>query len=193
MKAPHSALSRAGLRLGGTLLLVLFVTLLPRAHVVWLALPTLLLGVTTRCGQPPLQLARRVLLLEPFALGVALLALWQPEGLPRFLQLVARSTLSLWALVLLTSTTSFGDLLLVLRRLRFPALLVTTLALMYRYLWVLQEELVRMQRARASRTTGPLAKGLRWHLLSQLAALLFIRSSERAERIYAAMCARGWR
>ncbi len=69
---------------------------------------------------------------------------------------------------------------------------MTTLALMYRYLFVLMDEAERMQRARASRTfTKP---GLRsWKTLGTVVGQLFVRSSERAERIYSAMCARGWK
>ena len=72
------------------------------------------------------------------------------------------------------------------------ALLITTLALMYRYLFVLFDEADRMKRARASRTFSK--SGLRsWNVLSGIIGQLFIRSSERAERIYSAMCARGWK
>jgi cobalt/nickel transport system permease protein len=73
-----------------------------------------------------------------------------------------------------------------------PAVMLTTLALMYRYLPVLAEESRRMQRARASRT---FCRGRRqaWETLSAILGRLFIRSVERAERIYLAMCARGWK
>jgi cobalt/nickel transport system permease protein len=62
---------------------------------------------------------------------------------------------------------------------------------MYRYLFVLSDELVRMRRAK-------LARSLRWNLWSEFRLLgnfwgvLFVRAFERAERIHAAMCARGW-
>ena len=94
--------------------------------------------------------------------------------------------------LVVTSTTPFAELLRTLRALRVPALLVTVLALMYRYLFVLVDEAERMQRARRSRSFS----GRRvhaWASLATLAGQLFVRSSERAERIYAAMCARGWR
>jgi cobalt/nickel transport system permease protein len=57
---------------------------------------------------------------------------------------------------------------------------------------VLADEAERMHRARASRTFDQ----RRWHGWKSLALLisqLFIRSTERAERIYAAMLARGWK
>src|SRR5438067_2305016 len=54
--------------------------------------------------------------------------------------------------ILLANTTPFAEVIDLLRRLRLPSLLVTTLALMYRYLFVLRDEASRMKRARASRT-----------------------------------------
>lgn len=135
---------------------------------------------------------KRLLWLEPFALSVALLALWQPHGGLIFASMVCKSTLCLGCMILLSSTTPFPQLMDALRKLGVPGLLVTTLALMHRYLFVLQEEAQRMRRARQSRTFvgGRLHW---WRALSSVIAQLFVRSSERAERIYAAMCARGWK
>ena len=137
-------------------------------------------------------LLKRLLLLEPFVLGVAVLALFQPGGRWVFLTIVLKSTLCLFTMILLSNTTPFSELLIVLQRLHVPALLVTTLALMYRYLFVLFDEAQRMQRARASRTFTR-ARAQLWKSLATVAGVLFIRTSERAERIYAAMCARGWK
>jgi len=73
-----------------------------------------------------------------------------------------------------------------------PALLVTTMALMHRYLFVLVDESDRMRRARASRTLVR-RRGLGWGMPAEVIGRLFVRASERAERIYLAMCARGWK
>jgi cobalt/nickel transport system permease protein len=141
---------------------------------------------------PLWHLGRRLLLAEPFAVGVALLALLQDHGLQVFLAMLAKSTLCLSCIILLNSTTRFTDLLQVFRRLRVPALLIVTLALMHRYLFVLVEETARLRRARSSRTfTAGWVSG--WRLTATIAAQLFVRTSERAERVYAAMCARGWK
>jgi cobalt/nickel transport system permease protein len=75
---------------------------------------------------------------------------------------------------------------------RVPGLLITTIALMHRYLFVLADEAERMRRARASRTFAR-RRRFHWHTLASVAGQLFIRASERAERIYDAMCARGWK
>jgi cobalt/nickel transport system permease protein len=141
---------------------------------------------------PPSFILGRLLLLEPLAVGVALLALFQPNGGLVALSIIVKSTLCLATMILLTNTTPFAELLRVLRRLRVPALLVTVLALMYRYLFVLIDEAERMQRARRSRTFGD-GHARAWSSLATLVGQLFVRSTERAERIYAAMCARGWR
>jgi cobalt/nickel transport system permease protein len=137
-------------------------------------------------------LAWRLVLLEPFVLGVAILALFGPGGWRLFLFLVAKCTLCLLIMVLLSNTTPFSEILRVLKTARMPALLVTTLSLMYRYLFVLVDEAQRMKRARMSRTFSA-RRSPSWHTLSTVLSGLFLRASERAERIYAAMSARGWR
>ena len=70
--------------------------------------------------------------------------------------------------------------------------MLTTLALMYRYLPVLAEEARRMERARASRTFSR-KRRIVWQNLGAVVGRLFVRTTDRAERIYLAMCARGWR
>jgi len=141
---------------------------------------------------PFMFLLRRMLFLELFIVGVAILSLLQPNGLAVFTAVVVRSTLCIFAVVLFSNTTPFSELLELLRRWRVPLLLITLLALMYRYLFVLVDELERMQRARTSRTfTGN--RTMLWHSLATVVSQLFVRSTERAERIFAAMSARGWR
>jgi cobalt/nickel transport system permease protein len=56
---------------------------------------------------------------------------------------------------------------------------------------VLVDEAQRMRRARASRTFRP-GRWWTWRTLTTVIGQLFVRSTERAERIYAAMIARGW-
>ena len=120
-----------------------------------------------------------------------MLAIFSPGGWPLFGLLIAKVTLCLLTMILLANTTPFADLLRVLKTARVPALLITTLALMYRYLFVLVDESQRMRRARLSRTFGAKRASV-WRSTATVAGQLFIRASERAERIYAAMCARGW-
>jgi cobalt/nickel transport system permease protein len=174
------------------LILVVLTVGLP-FHWAWIAGVTWALVITAALSLvPPEFLLRRMLLVEPLVIGVAAVALFQPNGLEIFLALVARSTVCVALMVLVSSTTPFAEILDVLRRLRVPALFVTTMALMYRYLFVLVDETERMQRARKCRTLAA-NRRLSWGSLGTLVGQLFVRSTERAERIYAAMCARGWK
>ena len=183
----------AGAKLAAAVACILLIVLLPRtAWWAYAAIGALLvvLAFITRANLR--QMLVRLLLLEPFVLGVALLALLRPGGAALFLSMLAKSTLCLACMILLTATTRFSDLLAVLWRLRVPSLLVTTLALMHRYLFVLLEEMERMQRARRSRTFVA-GRSSAWRNSAQVAGQLFVRTSERAERVYLAMCARGWK
>jgi cobalt/nickel transport system permease protein len=183
----------AGPKLTAALVLVLAILAVPRSAPLALGGIAATLAAVAQLSRIPWRyLLRRMLLLEPFVLSVALMALFQPDGWKVFLILVVKSTLSLFAMVLLSSTTPFSDLLRALKAARVPSLLVTTLSLMYRYLSVAVDEAQRMRRARAARTFTP-HKAREWRALATVVGQLFIRASERADRIYRAMCARGWR
>jgi cobalt/nickel transport system permease protein len=183
----------AGLKLAAALVIVIVTATLPVGR--WdagLAIGLLLAAVAVAGRLPPGFVVRRLLTLEPLALGTAGLAFFQADGSRVFATLVMKTTLCLLAMIVLSSTTPFSDLLAVMRRARVPALLVSTLALMYRYLFVLADEAQRMRRARASRTFRP-GRWWRWRAGATVIGQLFVRSTERAERIYAAMEARGWK
>jgi len=172
-------------------LIVLLVTLPPTPVLFTLSGVALIL-VAGASNIPGGFIVRRLILLEPFVLGVAVLALLQPHGGMIFLILITRTTLCMLAIILLANTTRFSDMLVVLKAIHAPALIVTTLALLYRYLYVLKDQTLRMRRARTCRTfTRDRART--WQSLATVIAHLFLRSSERAERIYGAMCSRGWR
>jgi cobalt/nickel transport system permease protein len=182
----------AGRKLALTLGLVLLVALWPgAAWPLFAAVAALLVALAALSQIPPHFLLRRVAIAAPFALGMALLALFQPEGGRIFLTLLVKSALCLAAMLLLTASTPFTDLLAVLRRARVPSVFVTTLTLLYRYLFVLVDESGRMWRARTSRSFST-GRAFHWRALATVAGQLFIRSADRAERIYAAMSARGW-
>jgi cobalt/nickel transport system permease protein len=183
------------LKLALALIFVFVTVALPLSVRDWfIGLTITLIGVVALSRIPWLFLLKRLLFLEPFVLGMAVLTLFQPNGVRVFATIFVRSTLCLLTMVLLSNTTPFSAILKVLRRVRVPALFITTLALMYRYLFVLVDEAERMHRARASRTfTRETSRVHLWHALGTVIGQLFVRSTERAERIYAAMCARGWR
>ena len=181
----------AGPKLAAGLCVVVAALVFPYAKV-WLALTALLLLAAGLARLPWGFLAKRLLFLEPFVLGVAALSLLRPHGAAVFASLVAKSSVCLLAMILLSATTPFADILAALGRAGLPSLMVTVLALMHRYLFVLLDESERMSLARSSRTFSR-GRARSWRSTADIAGGLFVRSSLRAERVYDAMCARGWR
>ena len=183
----------AGLKLALALALVVGIALAPRRPDVLYVIPAAVLGVLWALSRMPFAyIWKRLLVVEPFILAIAVLSLFRPEAAPIFYAAIIKSNLCVFAMLLLAWTTPFHEILRVLRRLRVPSPMLTTLALMYRYLPVLAEESSRMQRARASRTFSRRRRVV-WRNLAGIAGQLFIRTADRAERIYLAMCARGWK
>lgn len=112
-------------------------------------------------------------------------------GLMVFWNVLVKSYLSILLMILLSVTTKFSNLLRALEKLRCPKMITMILAFMYRYIYVLVDELIRMKRAKNSRTVG----GRRWfHIraLADMIGVLFLRAYERGERVYLAMCSRGF-
>lgn len=135
----------------------------------------------------------------PFRAGTPWLTLslgpWQGaisyEGLQLLIFFALRAWLSLLAVVLLSQTTPFVQILKSLEYLRFPRILVLLMSFLYRYLFVLIDEGQKMERARQARSF----KESRFKKLKDFSALiatLFLRTYERGERIYLAMLARGY-
>lgn len=113
------------------------------------------------------------------------------EGLDIFLSVMAKAYLSILALILLSSSTALPRLLKGLEQLGLPRVMVMILSFMYRYLFVLADEVLRMKQARDSRNFGGRRIG-QIKTVGNMLGTLFIRSYERAERVYAAMLARGF-
>jgi cobalt/nickel transport system permease protein len=183
----------AAVKLSAAMVIVVGTVLMPVGRVGWLAGEGIVLMVAAAVSRiSPLILIRRLAMLTPFVLGVALAGMLNPGGGVDWRIVAVKSTLCLITAILLSHTTPLGEITRVLQRIRVPGLLITTMALMHRYLFVLTEEAGHMRRARASRT---FTRGRRfaWSGLATVVGRLFIRASERAERIYDAMCARGWK
>jgi len=119
-------------------------------------------------------------------------------GLLRFVSIMIRSWLSVQMAILLVTVTRFPDLIHAFEHLRVPAILTTIIAFLYRYLFVLTNEVLRLLRARESRSAAAPGKraggGIMWRarVAGNMAGQLFLRSYERSDRIYSAMVARGY-
>ncbi|HTN01728.1 MAG TPA: CbiQ family ECF transporter T component [Planctomycetaceae bacterium] len=86
----------------------------------------------------------------------------------------------------------FPELLATLRRWHVPLVLVAMLGFMYRFLFILWDELDRMKQARAARTSRPVGWRVAWKTSAMMLGQLLLRAWDRAERVHRAMLARGW-
>lgn len=165
----------------------------------WFALP---LGLAVAAGLPVGFLARRALVVLPFAALIGIANPWFDRvpawslgplvvtgGWLSFASILLRALLAAAAGLLLVALTGMPALLAALARLRVPRALVVQLALLYRYLALLGDEWRAVAAARALRANGH-RLGLREY--AQLAGSLLLRCAARAERIYAAMRSRGF-
>jgi cobalt/nickel transport system permease protein len=113
-------------------------------------------------------------------------------GLLRFGSVLGRAIVALGAAVVLVTTTSFPELLHALREIRLPKVVTTALGLAYRLLYILVDEVERLQRAARSRNAGA-GSARRRRVLVGVAAAGLARTFARGERTHRAMLARGYR
>jgi len=113
-------------------------------------------------------------------------------GWPIFAGIVLKAWLAFTTLLVVVRSTPIDELLRGLVRLRVPRLLVATIATMDRYTFLFLDEFRRLRRAQAART-------FRRNRLQQvrttagMMGLVLSRSYDRANRVHAAMLARGYR
>lgn len=162
--------------------------------------PTVLLAV----GNIPLgYVCRKILLVLPFAV---LIGIFNPlidrsvhlfigtigltGGWVSFFSILIRFILTVGTALIFVGVTSFNGFCLALQKLRVPEIFIVQLLFLYRYLFVLMEEAIRMIRARSLRTFG--GRGLGLKTFGVLIGQLLLKTLDRAERIHLAMLSRGF-
>jgi cobalt/nickel transport system permease protein len=169
-----------------------------------------LIGITLVARLPLGHLVKKVIVVLPFLFVVALSIPFLKKdavgggynlglgglsvsrsGLWVLWNVIVKSSLGIFAIILLYSTTSFPKLIKGLEKLGSPKIFTALLSFMYRYSFLLIDEMQRMKRARDSRCFGG-----RWiwqsMTIGQMVGTLFLRSFHRGERIYLAMLSRGY-
>ncbi len=113
------------------------------------------------------------------------------DGLWILWTVVIKSCLGVFSIILLSSTTSFPQLIRGMEKLGSPRIFTMITSFMYRYSFILIDEMHRMKRARDSRCFGG-----RWFwqtkVIGHMIGTLFLRSFHRGERVYLAMLSRGY-
>lgn len=156
-------------------------------------------------GNIPLKaIAKKVFFISPFAVFIGIFnplfdtgTVYTVFGVPvsggwlSFLSILIKYVLTVSTALLLIAVTSFPGICEALERLKLPKVFVIQLLFLYRYLFVLLEESLRMMRARDARSFGNRGKEIKTFV--RLISVLLIRSIERAEMIFRAMLSRGFR
>jgi cobalt/nickel transport system permease protein len=154
-------------------------------------------------GRIPVRwMASRLLAAAPFALlvgmfnplldraPVTLLGMTIAAGWLSYASIVLRFLLTTAAALALIATTGMNGVGAALDRLGVPDVFVTQLMFLYRYIFVLAEEAMRMTRARDLRSFGKRGTGIA--VFGQILGHLLLRTYARAQRIYSAMLLRGF-
>lgn len=116
------------------------------------------------------------------------------EGVYRIMQFTLRAWVCIASLTILTAKLGIDGLLSILSQIKVPRIMLQTISLVYRYLFISIHESQRIFLAREARRYRR-KKSLNMQDLrdiGKIMAVLFIRTYERSERVYLAMKARGF-
>ena len=192
-------------------LFILFIIFTPPIHFISFGFYALLIFILILFSRvPPGYIFKRSLVVIPFVFMIAIFIPFLREGeiaggysfgsvkltvtydgLTVLWNVLIKSYLSILCLILLSATTKFSHLIKALESLKFPHIVTMIISFMYRYIFVLTDELMRMKRAKDSRTVGG-GKFLQIKTLANMVGMFFLRSYERGERVYTAMVSRGF-
>lgn len=126
--------------------------------------------------------------------------LWSPvtgltatrEGTALAISIVCRAALAIAVLAILSEAVSAPRLLTGLRGLGCPAPIVMILGMLWRNLGLLGGQWRQMRRAAMSRSPARRRPLRSARVLGQMAAMVFVRTLDRSERVQRAMAARGF-
>lgn len=164
----------------------------PQAQLAFVAYAALLVLAALRARLPIPGLAGRAALVLPFSATFALLTWWSGDAL-RAMALAEKSFLSGMAALLFVATTPLTAWTAALESWRAPRMLILVIQFVYRYLFVIAEQAQRMRWAALCRRGSRKRHWFDFSAAAGLVGVLFARSWERADGIYNAMLARGFR
>jgi cobalt/nickel transport system permease protein len=118
-------------------------------------------------------------------------AIYRP-GVILAAQITLKSNAILLAFIALIATMSFSTLGHAMYRLKVPEKIVYLLLMTYRYIFVIEEEYLRLMRAAKIRGFQPGTNANTYRTYSHVIGMLFVRAAARAERVHQAMLCRGF-
>jgi cobalt/nickel transport system permease protein len=118
-------------------------------------------------------------------------AIYRP-GVVLAAQITLKSNAILLAFIALIATMSLATLGHALHRLAVPEKIVHLLLMTYRYIFVIEQEYLRLIRAAKIRGFRPGTNANTYRTYSYVIGMLFVRAAARAERVHQAMLCRGF-
>lgn len=106
-----------------------------------------------------------------------------------FTVIILKSIFSVMCTLLLVSTTKLEDVGYAMEKLKIPPVFVTVLLFVYRFLFLLVEEVTQTQQAYELRSGH---RGVHIKIWGSLIGPIIIRAYERSQMVYDAMCLRGF-
>jgi len=163
--------------------------------------PAVLIGL----GKLPLGfLLRKLLLVSPFVLFIAIFNPWLDRtvflhlgpfnitgGWLSFISLLLRFALTVGAALIFIASTGFTAFCMAFEKLGAPKVFAVQLLLLYRYLFILIGEAIRMIRAHSLRSFSRKG-GITFRVFMQILGNLLLRTIDRAQRIHMAMLSRAF-
>jgi len=107
-----------------------------------------------------------------------------------FTSIMLRFLLSISLIILLVACTGFNTLCATLLRLHIPKIFVVQLLLLYRYIFLLADEVQRVRQAYSLRALGD--RSIALPVVGSLLGQLLLRVMDRGQRIHQAMLCRGF-
>lgn len=152
---------------------------------------------------PIAYLLKKILLALPFAFFIGIFnplldrailmhlgSIGISGGWISFASIMVRFVLTVSAALILIASTGFNSVCMAMERMGAPSSFAVQLLFLYRYIFVLTDEALRMVRARSLRAFG--GRGMGPRVFSYMIGQLLLRTLDRAQRIHLAMLCRGF-
>lgn len=187
-----------------TIIYIIFVISFDR-YAISALIPFLIYPVTLLIlGEMPLDyFIKKIILISPFVLFLALLnplfdrqimmqiaGIKISSGMISSFSIILRFILTVSSALLLIALIGIQGICHALGKLYLPQAFVTQLLLLYRYLFILTEEISNTILAKSLRQLN--SKSISFKTYISILGHIFLRSLDRAERIYLSMCSRGF-
>ncbi len=162
--------------------------------------PAFLIGMA---NLPFGYLVRKLIIVSPFVLFIGIFnpffdreiilhvgSLQISGGWVSLFSILLRFMLTVGAALLLIATTGLPSICMALEKLGLPKIFTIQILMLYRYIFVLIEEFIRMMRAYTLRSFSK--EKMRFQVFKQLLGNLLLRTLDRAQRIHMAMLSRAF-